>query len=76
MAKWLTILLIMVGNLVFADTNAVNTQQHSNSSYIILAVVALLAIIYILYRRQKENLTINGSEGRLYLPLFSGSRFN
>lgn len=54
MAKWLTILLIMVGNLVFADTNAVNTQQNSNSSYIILAVVALLAIIYILYRRQKR----------------------
>ncbi|WP_400260814.1 hypothetical protein ACFX5U_11970 [Sphingobacterium sp. SG20118] len=52
MAKWLTILLIMVGNLVFADT--INTQQNSNSSYIILAVVALLAIVYILYRRQKR----------------------
>ena len=54
MAKWLTILLIMVGNLVFADTNTINAQEHSNSSYIILEVVALLAIIYILYRRQKR----------------------
>ena len=55
MAKWLTILLIMVGNLVFADTDTINdSQHHSNSSYIILAIVALIAIIFILYRRQKR----------------------
>jgi len=54
MGKWLAFTMLLVGKLVFAQADTLQAESSSPSVYIGIGVVLIVAIIFVLYRRQKR----------------------